>query len=189
MPPPVTGDTVPAASPINITRLVPISFSVPPAGINPLRRAVTRISRMSHTVFSRSSNSPRVRLGRTPRGDADLRHLHAGHRPGDVARRDLAVGEAMQEARGREHPAARTRSQGPPGNACCATGRSLCHLRPRTIGADKEARMQAQFGQRHAAPCSTAPSNFLPYSSVAPARSASAAMPAMTLGVSVAWKK
>ncbi len=189
MPPPVTGDTMPAASPTSITRREPSRDSVAARRDQPaapfLRLDLAQVAE----GFEAVQEPAEVGLGGPGRGDADLRRADAGHDPGDVARRDLAVGKAMQEARveafqlraldlhaGEEMPVA-------------AEAETFRDARARTIGADQEARMQVERGQRHAALMLQGVLEFRAVHQLRAGALASAAIQRSTPAVSVAWKK
>src|SRR5581483_10486218 len=88
MPPAVTGETMPAASPTSSARLAATGRTTPPQGIMPARTDEGRRPRKSHSGAIFSSNaaiaapaceaSPRTRR-------ADLHKPDAGNRPRDVA--------------------------------------------------------------------------------------------------------
>ena len=99
MPPPVIGDTQPAASPM---RRTPVGGdprqSGPPQGMRPLRRPTTRMPLQRKTDSVRRHEGGEVGLGAVARRKAELDRVRARRRPGDIARCQPRIDEAMQEA-------------------------------------------------------------------------------------------
>ncbi len=101
MPPAVTGETMPAASPTRSARSVATGLhdSAARDGAGPDRRRFTTahigharnfVEKFFHDTFHG------FRIARHAAGQANLRDAHAGHHPTDVAGGEFAVEEAVQ---------------------------------------------------------------------------------------------
>ncbi len=100
MPPPVTGETQPAASPIRSTPGAAMRFSGPPQGMSAAPPAASPSAGSSRSGFSvRAMKRGEVGLAAVADREAELDGVRARRGPGDVAGRQARIDEAVEEAR------------------------------------------------------------------------------------------